>query len=124
KVIAERIATLQPMEMRLELKKGKQNSSIIDDSYSNDLVALQIALDFLKQQKQHLRKILILSDIPGVQVKDEKTFGKLKRLISESGLTELIFIGPVLGQLVSQFTLPITNYADTKSFLEDLKHIN
>ncbi|WP_400262676.1 alanine racemase [Sphingobacterium sp. SG20118] len=87
-------------------------------------MALQIALDFLKQQKQHLRKILILSDIPGVQVKDEKTFGKLKRLISESGLTELIFIGPVLGQLVSQFTLPITNYADTKSFLEDLKHIN
>ncbi|UIR56912.1 bifunctional UDP-N-acetylmuramoyl-tripeptide:D-alanyl-D-alanine ligase/alanine racemase [Sphingobacterium sp. SRCM116780] len=124
KVIAARIALLQPMEMRLELKKGKQNSSIIDDSYSNDLVALQIALDFLKQQKQHQRKILILSDIPGVQLNDEKSITKLRRLIAESELTELIFVGPILSQLLSQFALPIKNYADTKSFIEDLKNID
>lgn len=124
KTIAERIATLQPMEMRLELKKGKHNSSIIDDSYSNDLVALQIALDFLKQQKQNQRKILILSDIPGVQVNDDKSISKLKRLITDSGLTDLIFIGPVLSQLLTQFSLPTTSYLDTKSFIEDFKHID
>lgn len=124
KTIAERIATLQPMEMRLELKKGKHNSSIIDDSYSNDLVALQIALDFLKQQKQNQRKILILSDIPGVQVNDEKSISKLKRLIADSGLTDLIFIGPILSQLLTQFSLPTTSYLDTKSFIEGFKHID
>ncbi|HAT92419.1 MAG TPA: bifunctional UDP-N-acetylmuramoyl-tripeptide:D-alanyl-D-alanine ligase/alanine racemase, partial [Sphingobacterium sp.] len=52
-VIASRIKELQPVAMRLELKKGKKNSSIIDDSYSNDLDALQIALEFLNQQGQH-----------------------------------------------------------------------
>lgn len=124
KTIAERIATLQPMEMRLELKKGKHNSSIIDDSYSNDLVALQIALDFLKQQKQNQRKILILSDIPGVHANDEKSISKLKRLITDSGLTDLIFIGPILNQLLTQFSLPTTSYLDTKSFIEGFKHID
>lgn len=123
KTIAERIATLQPMEMRLELKKGKHNSSIIDDSYSNDLVALQIALDFLKQQKQNTRKVLILSDIPGVELHDEKSISKLKRLIDASDLTDLIFIGPILSQLPAQFSLPVTSYPDTASFIEDFKHI-
>ncbi|WP_293928002.1 bifunctional UDP-N-acetylmuramoyl-tripeptide:D-alanyl-D-alanine ligase/alanine racemase [Sphingobacterium sp. UBA6320] len=123
KTIAERIATLQPMEMRLELKKGKHNSSIIDDSYSNDLVALQIALDFLKQQKQNTRKVLILSDIPGVELHDEKSISKLKRLIDASDLTDLIFIGPILSQLPAQFSLPVTSYPDTASLIEDFKHI-
>lgn len=123
KTIAERIATLQPMEMRLELKKGKHNSSIIDDSYSNDLVAMQIALDFLKQQKQNQRKVLILSDIPGVRLHDEKSINKLKRLIIDSDLTDLIFIGPILNQLSAQFSLPVTSYPDTASFIEDFKHI-
>ena len=124
KTIADRIATLQPMEMRLELKKGKHNTSIIDDSYSNDLVALQIALDFLKQQKQNSRKVLILSDIPGVQLHDEKSISKLKRLVAASGLTDLIFIGPILSQLEAQFSLPTASYSDTKSFIDGFKHID
>ena len=48
--IRERIQKLQHVAMRLELKKGINNCSIINDSYSADLSSLKIALDFLARQ--------------------------------------------------------------------------
>ena len=61
--IAEMMPTLSPVEMRLELKEGINNCSIINDSYSSDLNSLSIALDFLGQQQQHPNRTIILSDI-------------------------------------------------------------
>src|SRR5690606_28043509 len=62
-VVAKRLEMLQAISMRLELKNGMNNCSVIDDSYSLDLSSLAIALDFLKQQNQHPLRTLILSDI-------------------------------------------------------------
>lgn len=45
--IEQHIWNLRPLDMRLKLKKGIHSCSIIDDSYSNDLGSLKIALDFL-----------------------------------------------------------------------------
>ena len=56
KVIAERMPHLSPVAMRLELKEGVNNCSVINDSYNSDLSSLSIALDFLNQQKQHNKK--------------------------------------------------------------------
>jgi len=61
--IAERMLLLRPIEMRLELKQGINNCSVINDSYSADINSLAIALDFLQQQQQHPKRSLILSDI-------------------------------------------------------------
>jgi len=120
-VIASRIRELQPVAMRLELKKGKKNSSIIDDSYSNDLDALQIALEFLNQQGQHPFKLLILSDIPGVGIHDEKSLSKLKRLLGEYRLDRLVLIGEVLPKLADQFDVASVSYPDTTAFLADIR---
>ena len=49
-IIALRMKQLQPVNMRLELKKGINHCSIINDSYSADLSSLEIALNFLDQQ--------------------------------------------------------------------------
>ncbi|TAL40495.1 MAG: bifunctional UDP-N-acetylmuramoyl-tripeptide:D-alanyl-D-alanine ligase/alanine racemase, partial [Chitinophagaceae bacterium] len=61
-VIAKRMKLLQPVNMRLELKKGINNCTIINDSYSADLSSLQIALNFLSQQSPGSKKTVILSD--------------------------------------------------------------
>ena len=55
-IIEERIFQLAPIAMRLEMKEGINNCSIINDSYNSDINSLSIALDFLKQQKQHTKK--------------------------------------------------------------------
>ena len=44
--ITERMAKLEPIAMRLEVKEGKNNCLLINDSYNSDLGSLDIALDF------------------------------------------------------------------------------
>ena len=63
KIIDARMLALKPVEMRLELKEGINNCSVINDSYSADINSLVIALDFLQQQHQHPKRTVILSDI-------------------------------------------------------------
>ena len=45
--ITERMTTLEPVAMRLEVKEGKNGCLLINDSYNSDLASLDIALDFL-----------------------------------------------------------------------------
>lgn len=63
--IKERMAKLEPVAMRLEVKEGKNNCILINDSYNSDLASLDIALDFLyrRSQSKKLKRTLILSDI-------------------------------------------------------------
>ena len=61
-VIAERMLKLQPVNMRLELKKGINHCAVINDSYSADLSSLEIALNFLEQQSAGIKKTAVLSD--------------------------------------------------------------
>ena len=61
--ISKKMLLLRPVEMRLELKQGINNCSVINDSYNADINSLTIALDFLQQQQQHKKRTLVLSDI-------------------------------------------------------------
>ena len=60
-VISERMKGLTPVDMRLELKKGINQCSVINDSYSADLSSLEIALNFLVKQSPGLKRTVILS---------------------------------------------------------------
>jgi len=44
--IQNRMQWLYPVEMRLKVKNGINNTTLIDDSYSSDFQSLKIALDF------------------------------------------------------------------------------
>ncbi|MFY7899495.1 MAG: Mur ligase family protein, partial [Chitinophagaceae bacterium] len=61
--IEKKLSRLQPVEMRLQLKKAIHNAYIINDSYSNDISSLNIALDYLQQQSGGEKSTVILSDI-------------------------------------------------------------
>lgn len=98
KLLIERIRILNTLEMRMELKKGAKDRSIIDDSYSNDLHALRIALQFLNQQKQHEIKCLILSDFPLETIGDNEedinnAYLELKKLIESASIDVLLTVG-------------------------------
>ena len=55
-VIKKRMQKLQPVNMRLEMKKGVNQCTIINDSYSVDLSSFEIALNFLGQQSGGIKK--------------------------------------------------------------------
>jgi alanine racemase len=62
-LIQKGISHLKPVDMRLTLKPGINDSLIIDDTYTNDLAGLKVALDFMQQQRPKRKKILITSDM-------------------------------------------------------------
>lgn len=91
--LQERIQQLQGISMRLELKDGINQCSIINDSYSADLSSLVIALDFLAQQQQHSKKTVILSDIPESGWTQEALYDRIAGLLQHHGVSRLIGVG-------------------------------
>jgi alanine racemase len=91
-VITERMKKLQPVNMRLELKKGINHCTVINDSYSNDTSSLEIALNFLDQQGGS-NKTVILSDLLHSALSDEVLYGQVLEKISKYPVNRLIGIG-------------------------------
>lgn len=101
-VIAERMQQLESVEMRLQLKKGINNCSLINDSYSNDLSSLRMALDFLHQQAGNQSTTVILSDLGETSSSDEQ-YQKVLQALVEHKVDKFIGIGPRLLSLQSVF---------------------
>ncbi len=118
KIIAERIKLLSPIEMRLELKNGINNCSIIDDSYSCDLVSLSIALNFLLQQNQHPKRTVILSDIKQAGEEPQHLYNEVAYLLKNKKINQLIGVGPQLKAQKNQFNWGIeTHFFNTTNEL-------
>lgn len=94
--IQARLQILRPVSMRLELKQGVRNNYLIDDTYNNDLAGLTIALNFLAQQKQRTRKVLILSDLLETGIPEKELYGQISHLIKHRNLYQFIGIGEVI----------------------------
>ncbi len=121
--IVERIQALKPLEMRLQMKKGVNHCSIIDDSYSNDLASLKISLEFLHQQNQHAQKSLILSEMEGLMESD-KLQQKLKDLLNNSQLQKFIWVGRDFDWLKDLGIHSIQQFSNTEEFLSHLTELD
>jgi Alr-MurF fusion protein len=116
--ISEMMPTLTPIAMRLELKEGINNCSIINDSYSSDIYSLSIALDFLGQQQQHPKRTIILSDILQSGKKKLELYTEVAHLLSSKGVNRLIGIGPSLKKFGNLFDLEKSFYNSNNEFLQ------
>jgi len=122
-----RLEKLHPIKMRLELKDGINNCSIIDDSYSSDISSLAIALDFLKQQNQHLKRSLILSDIPEAGLDSDSLYTRVAKLLKNKEVDRFIGVGTEISQHADKFDIEKSFFSDTEGLLnhlEDLKLYN
>ena len=83
------MARLEPIAMRLEVKEGKNNCVLINDSYNSDLASLDIALDFLvrRSEKKGLKRTLILSDILETGQNAPTLYRKVSQLAGSAALS-------------------------------------
>ncbi|RZJ28378.1 MAG: bifunctional UDP-N-acetylmuramoyl-tripeptide:D-alanyl-D-alanine ligase/alanine racemase, partial [Flavobacterium sp.] len=116
--IRERMSQLYPVEMRLKVKNGVHNSTIIDDSYSSDFQSLKIALDFLESQKHHGRKTVILSDIYQSGLSHQELYEKVSNLIESNKIYRVIGIGEIITRYKQSFK-NIFTYESTQEFIAD-----
>ena len=115
-IIQDRMKMLFPVEMRLKVKNGTNNTALIDDSYASDFQSLKIALDFLENQKQHKKKTLILSDIFQSGLPDEELYSKVSQLIVSNKINRVIVIGTTISKYQKKFPNSIS-FATTHDFL-------
>jgi len=117
-IISELFADLSPVAMRMELKEGINNCTIINDFYNSDLGALEIALDFLNQQKQYKKKVVILSDILQSGKSEEALYQQVSELLSRKGIDRFMGIGEAISRQSEQFIIGGSFYPSTEDFLK------
>jgi alanine racemase len=121
----KRIERLSPVSMRLELKTGINNCSVIDDSYNSDIQSLEIALNFLNQQNQHSKRTLILSDIFQTGLQADVLYGQVADMIKAKKVDKFVAVGEALGKYQDAFDVPEKHfYPDTPSMLKHLRSLN
>jgi len=115
--IRGRFEKLTPIAMRLELKAGINQCVVINDSYNSDINSLTIAIDFLKQNANHKKKTLILSDILQSGRNEEELYGSISEILDKKGIDRMIGIGPALNRQKELFNLTKEFYPTTEEFL-------
>ncbi|MBC7722579.1 MAG: alanine racemase, partial [Pedobacter sp.] len=123
--IKQQLLQLQPIDMRMQLKKGINNCNVLNDSYSNDLSSLSIALDYLKQQSGNNKTTVILSDILQSGMADETLYRLVAIELQQRNVQR--FIG--VGEAINKYHLLFTNaaeqtifYTSTEQFLQQSNH--
>ena len=131
--LRERMARLEPVAMRLEVKEGQHGCTLINDSYNSDINSLAIALDFMARRTSlspskgeesdsspsgRLGGVLILSDIQQSGMSDEELYKEVNNLCVKRGVSKLIGIGPRISTHQSTFSVGEKSFfADTEAFL-------
>ncbi|MBN8640547.1 MAG: bifunctional UDP-N-acetylmuramoyl-tripeptide:D-alanyl-D-alanine ligase/alanine racemase [Flavobacteriales bacterium] len=120
--IQDRMALLYPVEMRLKVKNGINNTTLIDDSYSSDFQSLKIALDFLESQKQYKKKTLVLSDIFQSGLITEELYSKVSQLIISNKINRVIAIGETISSFKNKFPNCLA-FPSTEKFVSEIDSI-
>jgi len=123
-MIAERMSGLQPVAMRMEMLKGMNNCTIINDSYNSDIDSLSVALNFLHRQEQNSNKTIILSDITQSGKEENELYGKIASIMKAKPHTRLIGIGEAISRNAGLFNVEKHFFANTADFLKQLHEFN
>ena len=121
--ISERMAHLEPVGMRLEVKEGRNGCLLINDSYNSDLVSLDIALDFLYRRSltTSLKRTLILSDILETGQNAAMLYRQVAQLLESRHVERIIGVGKELCEHAGRFGIEKAFYADTDALLRALQ---
>ncbi|HKJ79732.1 MAG TPA: bifunctional UDP-N-acetylmuramoyl-tripeptide:D-alanyl-D-alanine ligase/alanine racemase, partial [Prolixibacteraceae bacterium] len=116
-----RFSLLEPIAMRLEIKKGINNSLLINDYYNSDFTSLTMALTVLHQQakKGFPKKMVILSDIQQTGIPPDELYKRVNHLLLEWNIDEITGIGPEICANAKQFSIPGKFYTALSDFEKD-----
>lgn len=117
--ISERMALLEPVAMRLEVKEGKNGCTLINDSYNSDLASLDIALNFMSRRSEDAgrKRTLILSDMLETGQSPKFLYRQVAELVHSHGVNKIIGIGEDIGSAASLFDMEKYFFHTTEEFL-------
>lgn len=110
--------TLNSIENRLVSTPGKRNNLIINDSYSNDLSAFEIALNYAHSQVGQRNRTLIFSDFGLKPELISANIGKIKEILEKQHFDLMVAIGPWLFENKSKLSSTIRFFKSKEDFLD------
>ncbi|HEX4876248.1 MAG TPA: alanine racemase [Chitinophagaceae bacterium] len=103
-IIQQRMKNLTPVNMRLEMKKGINHCTIINDSYSADISSLEIALNFLEQQAAGHKRTVILSDLLQSATPATILYEQVQLILKKHHINRIIGVGPAITEYLGRLT--------------------
>jgi Alr-MurF fusion protein len=124
--LKSRLRRLEPVAMRLEVKAGINRCTIVDDAYSNDLAALQLALPFARRHAQGRKQTLILSDILESGAKPAQLYREVAQLIVAHRVHRVLGVGNAVAVLKKYLPaeLEFGHWPDTRTFLQQIGQLD
>ncbi len=107
KDICERMARLEPVAMRLEVKDGRNGCTLINDSYNSDIHSLDIALDFMSRRPDSKGqcRTLILSDILQSGEASRSLYSRVAQMAASRGIEKVIGVGDQISACADFFPM-------------------
>lgn len=117
--ITERMARLEQIAMRLEVKEGKNGCIVINDSYNSDLASLDIALDFMSRRSEDKgrKRTLILSDMLETGQTSKLLYRQVAELVHTRGIEKIIGVGEEIRSAAYRFEIEKYFFRTTEELL-------
>ena len=118
-LLKQEMLKLEPVAMRLEIKEGFGNCTLINDYYNSDLGSLEIAVDLMIRQQPDKKKCIILSDIYQSGYTDKRLYKAVAKLIAKKKIDRIIGIGERISLQAELFHANAVFYPNTDLFLSN-----
>ena len=110
--LVPKVAELQPVAMRMEIREGIGGSTLIKDYYNSDPASFALALGALAVQDSTRPKAVILSDFVDVG-ESEAIYRNVAGQLRKADVARFVGVGPCLSRYRHLFDLPQTRFYDT-----------
>ncbi len=122
--INQGLSDLRPVNMRLSLREGIYGTTILDDTYNNDLTGLRAAIDQLAAITEYDKKAVILTDMSQTGMRPEELYKKIADILTTSAISRVVAIGEESKAHSNLFPPNSLFFPTTDAFLKEYKAID
>lgn len=118
--LSEKAPQLIALEMRMQQLKGIGGMQLLNDSYSNDLVSLKLALQHFNLNIQSNKRAVVVSDILQSGISSDVWISRACDMLKEFEIDEVYTIGEVFLQHKNSLPRNFRSFQTTDLFLQFL----
>mgnify|MGYP000645252509 FL=1 len=123
-VITSRVQQLSAIAMRMEIKDGINNCTLVNDYYNSDPSSFQLALNILATQDASKERVVILSDFMDTGKAGDDLYPSIAETLRQANISLFIGIGKHLSEHRHDFAANSRFYEDTEHFLRQEERDN
>ncbi len=118
-----RVSEIAPVEMRFEMIEGVNNCKILNDTYSLDYHSFALAVDYVNRNAGELKKTVILSDFPELNLPEKAFYKKVSTLLNDAAIHRVVLITPQTLGLENTYNGKWVYFSDVELFLNSFHEL-